>query len=126
VSYVFGTRFTPDRGFLVESRRGSGGFLRIIRIVPHPSVIHDILSETGEAVSEERLLGVVVWLQREGLVSRREASMIRSALDSRSLLAAARAGDALRARLLRSMLLALLTEGGSWAGGPPGTGDQER
>lgn len=32
ISYVLNTRFTPDRGFNVESRRGSGGFVRIVKI----------------------------------------------------------------------------------------------
>ena len=31
ISYVLSTRFTPERGFMVESRRGSGGFVRIVR-----------------------------------------------------------------------------------------------
>lgn len=34
ISYVLSTRFTPERGYLVESRRGSGGFIRIVRILP--------------------------------------------------------------------------------------------
>ncbi|HIU63822.1 MAG TPA: CtsR family transcriptional regulator [Candidatus Avacidaminococcus intestinavium] len=33
ISYVLSTRFTPERGFIVESRRGSGGFVRIIRLL---------------------------------------------------------------------------------------------
>ena len=33
ISYVLSTRFTPEKGYLVESRRGSGGFIRIVRIV---------------------------------------------------------------------------------------------
>ena len=35
ISYVLSTRFTPERGYMVESRRGSGGFVRIVRVVPH-------------------------------------------------------------------------------------------
>lgn len=34
ISYVLSTRFTPERGYMVESRRGSGGFVRIVRVVP--------------------------------------------------------------------------------------------
>ena len=33
-SYVISTRFTPEKGYLVESRRGSGGFVRIVRVTP--------------------------------------------------------------------------------------------
>lgn len=50
ISYVLSTRFTPERGFMVESRRGSGGFVRIVRVTPRelaqetlgPSV-HDLI-----------------------------------------------------------------------------------
>lgn len=38
ISYVLSTRFTPERGYLVESRRGSGGFVRIVRIVPEENI----------------------------------------------------------------------------------------
>ena len=34
ISYVLSTRFTPERGYMVESRRGSGGFVRIVRVEP--------------------------------------------------------------------------------------------
>lgn len=34
ISYVLSTRFTPEKGYLVESRRGSVGFIRIVRILP--------------------------------------------------------------------------------------------
>lgn len=34
ISYVLSTRFTPERGYMVESRRGSGGFVRIVRVIP--------------------------------------------------------------------------------------------
>ena len=34
ISYVLSTRFPPEKGYLVESRRGSGGFIRIVRILP--------------------------------------------------------------------------------------------
>lgn len=34
ISYVLSTRFTPERGYMVESRRGSGGFVRIVRVLP--------------------------------------------------------------------------------------------
>ena len=34
ISYVLSTRFSNDKGYLVESRRGSGGFVRIIKLTP--------------------------------------------------------------------------------------------
>ena len=33
INYVIETRFTPENGYLVESQRGGGGFIRIIRLL---------------------------------------------------------------------------------------------
>lgn len=41
ISYVLSTRFTPDRGYMVESRRGSGGFVRIMRMNPQRSQVRE-------------------------------------------------------------------------------------
>ena len=32
VSYVISSRFTPERGYITESRRGGGGYIRIVRV----------------------------------------------------------------------------------------------
>ena len=39
INYVLATRFTPDNGYIIESRRGGGGYIRIVRIVRSLSVI---------------------------------------------------------------------------------------
>lgn len=52
ISYVLSTRFSNDRGFSVESRRGSGGFVRIVRIDrPEPDFRPVTLKETLPALS---------------------------------------------------------------------------
>ncbi len=46
ISYVLGTRFTPERGFIVESRRGSGGFVRIVKVSSEESLQeHEVSAE---------------------------------------------------------------------------------
>ena len=32
ISYVISSRFTPERGYVTESRRGGGGYVRIVRM----------------------------------------------------------------------------------------------
>ena len=49
ISYVLSTRFSNDKGFIVESRRGSGGFVRIVRLQKRKK--HD---RTPVALSERR------------------------------------------------------------------------
>ncbi len=45
ISYVLSTRFTPEKGFMVESRRGSGGFVRIVRVQPAQQVAQSHVRE---------------------------------------------------------------------------------
>lgn len=61
ISYVLSTRFTPERGFMVESRRGSGGFVRIIRMQP--------------AVETPKQL--VQHLQQQKMITAREGALLQ-------------------------------------------------
>ena len=50
ISYVLSTRFTLDRGFTVESRRGLGGFIRITRVPIQKIIYRDILNQINEFI----------------------------------------------------------------------------
>jgi transcriptional regulator CtsR len=76
ISYVLSTRFTVERGFIVESRRGSGGFVRIARIpAGHIVVYEEELAESQEITVKE-LQGMIRRLSANGLVSNREAALL--------------------------------------------------
>ena len=47
INYVIETRFSPENGYLVESRRGGGGFIRIVRVMDDKQ---RMLLEAGRAV----------------------------------------------------------------------------
>lgn len=64
ISYVLSTRFTPERGFMVESRRGSGGFVRIVRVMPHE-------------LQEEKVHDLIEHWAANRLISRREKSLLQ-------------------------------------------------
>ena len=64
ISYVLSTRFTPERGFMVESRRGSGGFVRIVRMAPQAEPKQPpTASQLVEHLAEQRLV-----TSREGVL----------------------------------------------------------
>lgn len=57
ISYVLSTRFTPEKGFMVESRRGSGGFVRIVRMAPGaPKQQPPTALELVDHLAEQRLV----------------------------------------------------------------------
>ncbi len=66
ISYVLSTRFTPERGFMVQSRRGSGGFVRIVRM--------------GGDVQEKKAptaLELVQHLQQQRVLTAREGALLQ-------------------------------------------------
>lgn len=71
ISYVLSTRFTPERGFIVESRRGSGGFVRIVRVVPK-----EIVPE-----KEPTAMELVQHLAKKRMITTREARLLQFILD---------------------------------------------
>lgn len=68
ISYVLSTRFTPERGFMVESRRGSGGFIRIVRMVPQ-----NAQTAPKEPTADE----LVEHLQEQKLITAREKLLLQ-------------------------------------------------
>lgn len=76
ISYVLSTRFTVERGFIVESRRGSGGFVRIARIPVQTIVFQDAASQIDETISLEEVKAIVARLRNHNLITSREAALI--------------------------------------------------
>ncbi|MBQ8418444.1 MAG: CtsR family transcriptional regulator [Phascolarctobacterium sp.] len=71
ISYVLSTRFTPERGFIVESRRGSGGFVRIVRVVPK-----EVVPE-----KEPTAVELVQNLAQKRMITAREARLLQFILE---------------------------------------------
>lgn len=105
ISYVLMTRFTPDRGYVVEGRRGGGGNIRVLRLGAEQQELAAFLQELN-AIDEERALGLIVRVMEAGLVSPGEAALMRAAMKREILRIELPERDQLRARLLRVMMTA--------------------
>ena len=76
------SRFTPERGFLVESQRGGHGYIRILRISceePEDRLTH-IDEIVGDSINEQESRKLLLALQERGLLSARERLVIEVAL----------------------------------------------
>lgn len=78
INYVLSTRFTPERGYLVESRRGGRGYIRILRIKPLSRTWEDFFKSEGLDIRRARDL--IKRLYDERLITRREALIIEAVL----------------------------------------------
>lgn len=77
ISYVLSTRFTIERGFMVESRRGSGGFIRIARIPIETIVYQDAANQINENTSLAEMRKLVERLRWNNMITTREAELLQ-------------------------------------------------
>lgn len=110
INYVINTRFTVDRGYLVESKRGGGGYIRIFRVAvsEQTDVIRNMLDVLEGGASESMVEDMVYRLLDLDMISKREAKLIVAACARSTLSVPLPLRDQLRGRVAQAMLLTLL------------------
>jgi len=110
ISYVITSRFTPERGYLIESRRGGGGCIRIVRKQMHRNeYLMHFFYAVGDAIEEKEAQAYLRNLLDTGIVTVREATIIGNALSTAALQGVAPEGrNSVRASILRHILLSLM------------------
>jgi len=112
INYVLSTRFTTNNGYVVESRRGGGGFIRIVKIPleRHADPAVEIYRLVGDDINQSQAERIVKRLAEEGFITEREARIFRAAMDRNTIRVELPWRDNLRAELLRAMLAAVFRE----------------
>lgn len=107
INYVIATRFTPEHGFVVESRRGGGGYLRIRRMengTDNP--ISHAAASIGASLSFADAKACLSYLIQTGVLKNSEAAIMLNGISDNSLTIPQPDKDRLRAEILKNMLLA--------------------
>ncbi len=109
INYVIQTRFTKERGYSVESRRGGGGFIRItkIKLTGQEYMMH-IINSIGESLDYPTAKAIVANLMGYERISQREAKIILSALAESSLPFPSPVKNAIRSSMLKNILINLI------------------
>lgn len=109
INYVLATRFTPDHGYVIESRRGGGGYIRIVRIKSssREELLQSVYQRIGVSISFQDALRIIDHLKMERIVSQDEAELMAAALSPQAVPLPLSMKDALCAGTLRSMVLSL-------------------
>ncbi len=81
INYVITSRFTPERGYIIESRRGGGGYVRITRKVFHKDeYLMHLFCSIGEELDRKSASLFTLDMNERGVISARERAIIDSAL----------------------------------------------
>lgn len=109
INYVINTRFTLEHGFIVESKRGGGGYIRIIKVklLDEIDIIDQMLQLAGTSISQTGAENIIQRLSEEKIISQREAKLMLSVMDRAVLQIDLPYRDELRARIMEAMLTAL-------------------
>lgn len=107
INYVLATRFSVDHGYIIESRRGGGGYVRIVRMqAPEEgNLLEMLLKRVGNAIDEDTANAIITNLFEHKMISRNEALLMRSAVSKNALALPVNAKDILRAAVFKNMLI---------------------
>ena len=110
INYVISTRFSPEHGYVVESRRGGGGYIRISRVTLEPDMlIMHTVNAIGGKLDGSTAAALVANLLRSNAISEGVARLFLSATGDNALRPAnPHERDALRASILKQMLVSYI------------------
>lgn len=107
INYVISTRFTPEHGYVVESRRGGGGYIRITRLAnPREVAMMHVVNSVGEGITDRGAAICLKNLADAGLISPAERQLISAAADDHALRAVPpELRDRVRADILKRCIM---------------------
>ena len=110
INYVLSTRFTPYKGYYIESRRGGGGYIKIVKVrIDEDKNMRDLIINTiGSTITKGKSYDVVDALYEEDVLSKREAKIIKAAISDRVLKEDIENKNIIRANILKNILLILI------------------
>lgn len=111
INYVLSTRFTPDHGYVTTSQRGGGGYIRIVQVQrsAQEQLAYLLNERIGDRIDEQAAAILCRQLAESGFLSREEAQLMAAAVSPAAFAVPVpeRVKDALRAKVMRAMLLSL-------------------
>ena len=107
INYVMSTRFSPEHGYIVESRRGGNGYIRITRVqVDRQTLMMHVINSLGDSVDLASTRAILSNLVQSGALEHSVGQMILTAVGDKALGRVPREKrDAVRADILKQVLI---------------------
>jgi len=109
INYVITSRFTPEAGYRIESRRGGGGYILITRANSKDNVIMALINAIGDAIDERSARANIYNLNYQGLIGNEAAKLMLAVLSDSNFKGIDKdTANSIRATLLKKMLIATI------------------
>lgn len=112
INYVLSSRFTPEHGYIIESRRGGGGFIRITRVQHNKNAhIMHVVNAIGDSINAFDARLFLRNMIEYGYLDAKTGRLIHAACDDRTLgVLTPEYRDRVRANILKNTLLSIISE----------------
>lgn len=112
INYVITSRFTPERGYMTESRRGGGGYIRIVRVqLSKNDYLMHFFQAIGGKLDEQSARAYLRSLLDHGILTEREAKLAAAAMSQASLdKCPAEKRDEVRADMMRHLVMLIIMQ----------------
>lgn len=110
INYVLTTRFTVDRGYYIESKRGGGGCIRIrkVDINKNDYIKNVIWNNIGDEVTQQEAEDYIEVFRERSIITDREAIIMRAAVNDKTIPLSVDLRDRLRAHILKTLLITII------------------
>lgn len=107
INYVITSRFTPEQGYIVESKRGGGGYIRITRVTTdRRSAIMHIVNSIGDKLSSSSAAIMLRNMKDSGIISAYDSALMSAALSDKAYGdIPPQKRDSLRASIFKNLLI---------------------
>lgn len=109
INYVLTTRFTLDRGFLVESKRGGGGYIKLSKLeLEKNNYLSELIKNLSNSISYNNSCYILNNLVDLNIINTNEEEIIKSAISPKTLQTPFPIEDTLRSKIFKNILIGLM------------------
>ncbi|UMZ75340.1 CtsR family transcriptional regulator [Natranaerofaba carboxydovora] len=110
INYVLSTRFTPEKGYVVKSRRGGSGYIQISRLkISDQELLFKFMNEIiGKSITQKEASDFIMGIYENKIITEREKDLLLACIHRQSIPISLPARDKIRAKLLTNALLEML------------------
>ncbi|AEE92305.1 Transcriptional regulator CtsR [Tepidanaerobacter acetatoxydans Re1] len=109
INYVLTTRFTLERGYFVESRRGGGGYIRIKKLkIREDEFLRDVIECIGDSISGSDAKAIIERLWEEDVITDREKEILCATVSKCNLPLSSSDRNLIRARIMKAVITTIM------------------
>lgn len=109
INYVLNTRFTLNRGFVVESQRGGGGYIKVVRVQDNDNnYLKNIFSLCNQPLTVVQANQILENLSERKLINEKEQCLIKSSISAKALNNPINMDNLLRSNIMKQVIIELM------------------